>query len=312
VTAFLNSQNIIKMKKYILIIISTLVLCSCSQEFDREQAHNIITKANIYPSVEVADFSLLRLGSNKYRDLYDLYMLKQPTWGMLQVTDLGKKYLREKVNCYGCKEFATNLLRFGEITGITFSNEEKTQATVEYYCFRTDITPFGRFNNVKEEDSLGYTIEMRKYDDGWRVEQKEGMLKPSEFSEAPEFMNYTPLTHQEYKTQRASVSERFVGDWGFIHHLNQDGTVSENFSENDLRFDWDGSDNVRIRVLDDGVVQGYTTHENAKIRMDGLLAFENMNHMIVRNYFRMNETGDTIKVYDFNNGFKNYSEFVKR
>ena len=172
------------------IILLLLLLASCSNELTRGKAAKTIKEFYEYPNVEVGniynrlDWSISGTYKpiyNKLQDLGLITMHEYTQWGTnysINLTDKGKAYsLATSGDRY---MVISNIREFKEITGITKIDENN--AKVEFSVVRKKVTPFGEINGFKEDDLENYSVEMKKYDDGWRItNRKEKNLLPKDF-----------------------------------------------------------------------------------------------------------------------------------
>jgi len=161
------------------------LLTSCGPEkLDRGKAANLIKEFYGYPDVELAAPDLYsiskRLEQEGYGRRYSYYTmlkfafhegammyLKNPSSDGYTIDGTSSRMgMGVKVHVISnCRDFA-------EVTGIAVDESTKT-AKVEFTCRRLGPTPFGEFLGHKDGDILNYSVNMKLYDDGWRITDKQ-------------------------------------------------------------------------------------------------------------------------------------------
>jgi peroxiredoxin len=221
-----------KLFKYSFVIVFALV-CSCTNKLTRSKAEKIVEEFYEYPNVEATviysrlDGSIWGSYKDKYEQLedMDLISIKEGPgmmWGpnhFIRFTEDGKKYNLDKnsvsmqvespLDLNGLEDkfvVVASKREFKEITGITLKDENNAQ--VEFSVVRDGVTPFGQLNGYKNGDILNYKVDMRKYDDGWRImNEKTKNLKIESFAEIFDTKN-TPQGQDEKNN-----IQQFLGEW---------------------------------------------------------------------------------------------------
>lgn len=173
------------MKKILLLILGVVFLISCSNELDRDEALEIITKTYDYPNVETVIFP----NSLYNDDLNNKYMPVRKA-GLINFrithkfhgiygTSLTAKGNLYKIDSKGNYKVASNILDIRDVSGIKF-NEGKTEAEVIYNIERSKVTPFGQSEGYNNGDLIERKVRFNLYDDGWRINDKNSQptIKP--------------------------------------------------------------------------------------------------------------------------------------
>ncbi|UOY05037.1 hypothetical protein L0P88_13855 [Muricauda sp. SCSIO 64092] len=183
------------MKKLILSLVIIVSCYSCSNNLSRSNAKKQIIEKLDYPQDELLELTLedrtiyRRITINRWKKYVELDLLTYTSFGQNKLkgrfpkvsiggsgvratlTEKGKQYLVSDAETSGFVKHAQVRqaeLEFVEITGIQVF-EKMNVATVSYNIRRTNITPFGNANNLKER-VINQTANFIKYDDGWRIE----------------------------------------------------------------------------------------------------------------------------------------------
>jgi hypothetical protein len=188
------------MKRYstfFFLSICLLVLISCSDKLDRSKAEKEIKKFYEYPNVELIsiytrlDGSIWGSYAEKYNALQEANLInieegRTSWWGpnhYVHFTEIGNNFKvgeekKEKVFV------VSNKRDFKEVTGISLIDENN--AKVEFSAARNSVTQFGKIlEGFKEGDIINYSVNMKKYDDGWRIiNDKIDNITPEEVSGA--------------------------------------------------------------------------------------------------------------------------------
>lgn len=173
------------MKKNIkntLLLITSLLILSCSDKLDRDKASEIIIKHYEYPNTETVTIPTYikysKLFSDLQKDIADSLLTQEISgrgfgvYGIMQatvhleLTEKGKKYVDDTTD----NSVILNERVFKEITGIKFLDKE-TKAIIDFTAIRKNITPFGEHRDYKDGDEVKYSIPFSLYDDGWRIEE---------------------------------------------------------------------------------------------------------------------------------------------
>jgi len=172
------------MKNIIILIAMTIILAACSSgELSRAKAKKMIAQKYGFPLVEYRNYDELTLSgmSKKYLNngmttmetYYRNEFGKQKQKQRQVITEEGNTYVVKTITnqIWGgsTKQYATNLQKIDEITGIR-TNDDNTRATVELSVVRYNSTPWGDEDKyINEGDVLKKSIKFEKYDDGWRI-----------------------------------------------------------------------------------------------------------------------------------------------
>jgi len=172
-------------KSHPLYILSAIIfiglLTSCGPEkLDRGKAATLIKEFYAFPHVETA-----------YLNVSNSRKLVKDGWGYLNMRnhttlfhfhEMAMPYvIRPDSRGYSQSAMASaervNVLVIAncrdllEVTGIALDESAKT-AKVEFTCRRMGLTPFGALLGHKDGDVLNFTVNMKLYDDGWRITDK--------------------------------------------------------------------------------------------------------------------------------------------
>ncbi len=186
--------------KQMLLFFLLVFATSCSNELSRYNAKDLLIRELGYPQNEskriiikdgsVSKYFTIKMWS-KYKEAglltYGDYGSPQSSSGFSKVTLGGDSYgFIAELTTEGKKYYLGNEYRSGptdyidvklanlefvEITGIK-SYPENNSAFVKYTIKRTNITPFGELQDLKEE-TIQKTANFEKYDDGWRLRKKD-------------------------------------------------------------------------------------------------------------------------------------------
>jgi hypothetical protein len=176
-------QNMKFINSYILVLLSMVSLSffSCqSDKLTREKAALLVKGFYEYPNLLVKSLKVnpnenpLAFGIN-YDDLINggyMFLDKSNPWSWKHsLTPKGEEFLVASSNEVEC---ATR--EFKEITGIKFTNENQTTAEIEFSCRVFNITPFGQFFKISNDQIDTYKVTAEKYDDGWRITTQKGKV----------------------------------------------------------------------------------------------------------------------------------------
>lgn len=182
--------------KQILLFFLLILATSCSNELSRSKAKDILISELGYPQNEpkrmiIKDGSVSKYFTIKTWEKYkEAGLLTHGDYGSPQsskgfskvtlggdsygfkaeLTSEGKKYYIDSDSGDGVTQYVNIKLadlEFVEITGIQ-SKPEGNHAFVEYTIKRTNITPFGQLEDLKEE-TIKKSANFEKFDDGWRL-----------------------------------------------------------------------------------------------------------------------------------------------
>lgn len=179
---------------------------SCSKELSRDEAATIIKNQTGYPTVGFAkcSFSIKeKESSGKYfvknystrknvniKELVDqgifsvekIQSYTKGPWGgkpynsfIYELTEKGNTliapgYSIDKTRTGITGSFPVHLVEFGEVTGITYTNEDKTEANVDYTVKIKDRTRFTSLISGKIPNQIKtHTVKAKLYDEGWRI-----------------------------------------------------------------------------------------------------------------------------------------------
>lgn len=198
-------KKIIYYHSIIVLLFSPLLLIGCSNgdELTRAKATELILMDNDFPREKFTPISLGTVQTGALSKQYDLFapelnkselgrakmIVKSPRVYEIELTEKGSKFVRNKEKNMGSNfvldqvlgkgkyerykaSIVTYEVSFGEITGITYLNEQQTIAQVEY----TEIyepTPFASLKIPggwieKKIDSMSVKAKFQLYDNGWR------------------------------------------------------------------------------------------------------------------------------------------------
>jgi hypothetical protein len=180
------------MKNVLLTLFAALILIAgCSddrRELSREEAMNLIKQETAYP--KVVDYDLFCGDPEFAKKVLDAGL---ETQGLLTVQrtqklgDVGKPIIElsgkaqpyllptpEKDKSINVQKVKLAEKELKEITGIKMTEDGKT-AVAEYTTTYKNVTPFSALVNTdfKKEDT--HQANFTLYDDGWRLEKKQGM-----------------------------------------------------------------------------------------------------------------------------------------
>ncbi|MEO0686201.1 MAG: SH3 domain-containing protein, partial [Cyanobacteria bacterium J06649_11] len=195
----------------VLLIISVCAGCSGDQ-LDREKAQNLVIEFYNYPNVSTAAVGLDLLNASRLKPMINAGLIAYERRNFMpgyRVTSKGKEYSKEVIDSEsgGRKRvFAACINRFSEVTGISFLNEQETEAKIEFDVHTTNITPVGQCLNLRENGVSSYVI-ARKYDDGWRITSEKGAVFGAEdFPFIKEFPSESPSINTSQSTPSSDNS----------------------------------------------------------------------------------------------------------
>jgi hypothetical protein len=161
------------MKKLLFIAIGFIITSCSNKDLDRDLAESKIIEHFSIPCVEVANFHNETLGRNNIPQKYADFIMQGYIYCNSKGSWNNRYYLTEKSMPYFSQEnniIAGNLIEFNEITGIKF-NDAKNQAMVDFSIKRKGITPFGKFAERFEDETINLNLEFELFDDGWRIKE---------------------------------------------------------------------------------------------------------------------------------------------
>ena len=171
--------------KKIIILLSIIVLSSCSNKLSNSKAENLISEHLELPKKETwkIEYNLSWVGWKRYYEIYKPLVKKGLLYsnyrgrglnGYLHTepTKKAKKYIVKNNK----KEFEVELCtqKFGKIISI-HEIPQMNAAEVKYTIIRTNFTPFGKlyrtyWNNKPLEKSITKSIMFKKLNDGWAID----------------------------------------------------------------------------------------------------------------------------------------------
>ncbi len=169
--------SVYKTTSVLLLILSTILLTSCSDELTRSKAEQIIIKDQGYPRNRTYKFFVdSPFETSVYHKLQDKGILTYTLYGnsmnrgvSIDFTEEGKQYvLSEPYIDRTAKvvDVVSGVESFIEITGVKPINEN--EMLVEYTVVFDSVSPFGEVKRIVPET---FTVDatFNKYDDGWRI-----------------------------------------------------------------------------------------------------------------------------------------------
>lgn len=186
-----------------ILILLLLQACSPGNDLTREAAREILTTSGDFPREVLGRFSDDWIGSyapsssktafsRKFEELTEsglaTYTETRERGGVawftvlrISLTEEGLVYARseekryEYASAHGLSlktvDVVTRTIEFGEVTGISYTGEDRVVALVEFTEIHT-LTPFGRLSGFfpkEKEGTVDKVATFRLYDDGWRV-----------------------------------------------------------------------------------------------------------------------------------------------
>lgn len=168
-----------------------MLLSSCAndnKDLSREEAMNLLKQETNYPEVvnydlfcgdpefakKVLDAGLETQGLLTVQRTQKLGDVGKP---IIQLSDKAQPYLLptpEKDKSINVQKVKLAEVELKEVTGIKMTEDRKS-AVVEYTTTYKNVTPFSTLVNTdfKKEDT--HQANFALYDDGWRLEKKQGM-----------------------------------------------------------------------------------------------------------------------------------------
>lgn len=241
------------MRNFIGLILLALTLSGCSRnELNRDIAYKLLSNDIGYPIIEFggctwSDYvfqsykkyevynlagkkveikGLIDMGymsiSNGYRTTGSLFQQRQSPTYEYKLTEISSRLLKTsdgltKYNGNPFAEFPIHFIEIGEITGIKFENETKTEATIEYTEKTVATSPFIILNGINERKAIeNKTAKATLYDDGWRIEKINSLRFGNMYTKSEGDDNYL-----SYKDFPQGESLFFGDNQDYMNNLKQ-------------------------------------------------------------------------------------------
>lgn len=273
------------MNKTFLLLITILLLTSCSNEIDRNQANELLKSEIGYPYVEfdqanwniwyfqdkgkyivddpkssrkmnikeLVDKGLIDL-TNGSRTTGFLYQQRKKNTYRYSLSAKSKSVLWDNNSLntsfnYWIAQLPMYEVELNEITGIKFEDEKKTKATIEYTEKVVNQSPFTQLSGkTNRENIVSRTANAELYDDGWRITST-GLPKDIKKKKVENLTAWNSILNAE-KTKEAIQNDIIAENKGEPETENVMAVINDPDGYTNLREKPNSSSKILTKIYD--------------------------------------------------------------